>query len=528
MPLTVSDVLQVPALAVGRPVVRAGRAGLGTEVRWVHVSEQRRPAGTLSGGDLVLSIGAAIADPATDHADYLAELRDAGAVALVVELGQHLTTLPSTLVQAARRLRFPLVELRDTVRFIEVTEVVHARLLNDQYTRLQFTQTVTETFRSLLVAAAGVDEVVERAARLLGAPVVLEDLAHRAIGFAGEPARSLLRDWGARSRQAHATAPGTGTGWPEVPVGPPGERWGRLVVPRRVTDPGRASLVLRQAGETVTVLTRIAAATPATALEPQGRLLADLLDGRAGDDDERARAQALGFDPTGPFLVLVATTAAPGDRVVRDAVGDLRLSALVGVLRPGRVGVVVSGADAETPAHLRAHLDHDRVPVLATAARVAPTFDRLPGLLIEALRAADVALAFPQPGAFVWRPRDLGARGLAADLGDDRRLAGYVDDQLGPLLGMAAPRREPLLATLRAYLDSGGRMTGFAERIGVGRATAYGRLEKLAGVLDRDLTDPYQRTSIHLALLAYDGGRAQDGGATRPTAARSPASRSSP
>ncbi|MFD0489508.1 PucR family transcriptional regulator ligand-binding domain-containing protein [Saccharopolyspora spinosporotrichia] len=104
---TVADVLALPALRAGTPTVRAGRSALLNRVRWVHVSEQRQPAGTLSGGELILSIGAAVADPATDHLEYLTALRDAGAVGLVIELGQHLRSLPETLVQAARALRFP-------------------------------------------------------------------------------------------------------------------------------------------------------------------------------------------------------------------------------------------------------------------------------------------------------------------------------------------------------------------------------------------------------------------------------------
>ena len=108
-------------------------------MRWVHVSEQRNPAGTLTGGELVLSIGVAVADPTTDPVAYVAALQEAGAVGLVVELGQHVGALPTGLVEAARAARFPLVELTRAVRYVEVTEVVHARVLHRQYARLQFT-----------------------------------------------------------------------------------------------------------------------------------------------------------------------------------------------------------------------------------------------------------------------------------------------------------------------------------------------------------------------------------------------------
>ena len=72
---TLAEVLDLPVRKQAAPRMRAGSAGLDVPVRWVHVSEQRNPAGTLSGGELVLSIGVAAADPGTD----VAALRDAGA-----------------------------------------------------------------------------------------------------------------------------------------------------------------------------------------------------------------------------------------------------------------------------------------------------------------------------------------------------------------------------------------------------------------------------------------------------------------
>jgi purine catabolism regulator len=204
---TLAEVLDLPVLQAAAPRVRAGSGGLDVRVRWVHVSEQGDPAGTLSGGELVLSTGMAVADPATDPALYVAALQEAGAVALVVELGRHLRVLPAALVEAARAARFPLVELARAVRFVEVTEVIHARVLNDQYARLQFTQRVHDTFRTLTVERGEVARVLAEATGLIGVPVVLEDLGHRALSFAGEvtPA-ALLQDWTARSRQV-PTAP---------------------------------------------------------------------------------------------------------------------------------------------------------------------------------------------------------------------------------------------------------------------------------------------------------------------------------
>ncbi|MYW70840.1 PucR family transcriptional regulator ligand-binding domain-containing protein, partial [Pseudonocardia sp. SID8383] len=80
---TIADVLARPEVRAGAPAVRAGRAALGTPVRWVHVSEVADPAGTLPPGVLVLSVGVPVADPTTVPARYVDALRAAGAVGLV-------------------------------------------------------------------------------------------------------------------------------------------------------------------------------------------------------------------------------------------------------------------------------------------------------------------------------------------------------------------------------------------------------------------------------------------------------------
>ncbi|MBK1789128.1 PucR family transcriptional regulator ligand-binding domain-containing protein, partial [Prauserella cavernicola] len=101
MRLTVREVLELPEVSRGRPRVRAGSDALDGEVRWVHVSELADVAGTLSGGELVLSIGVVLAEPDTDFRAYVASLHASGAAALLVELGRHVSELPEGLVQAA-------------------------------------------------------------------------------------------------------------------------------------------------------------------------------------------------------------------------------------------------------------------------------------------------------------------------------------------------------------------------------------------------------------------------------------------
>jgi PucR family transcriptional regulator, purine catabolism regulatory protein len=522
---TLAEVLELPVLRAAAPRVRAGSAGLDVRVRWVHVSEQRDPAGTLSGGELVLSIGVAVSDPTGDPAAYVAALRDAGAVGLVVELGQHVRSLPTALVQAARAAEFPLVELTRAVRYVEVTEIVHARILNSQYARMQFLQRVHDTFRTLTVESGELSRVLTEAAALTGLPVVLEDLGHRALSFAGHPAAALLKDWTARSRQVPATTPPAASGpegWLTAPVGPRSRRWGRLVIPRRVVGGDaveEVSAVLTHAADALTIGRLLGDDSLGLELQAQGELLQDLLHGTTLDEPAlRARARALGL-PTGSPLtvVVVETTAAdPHDQEVLEAAvaaaRTLQAAAIVGRLAPGRVAVLAAARrarkdDARFPERIIELLPGESV-VTAAAAGPVTAFANLAAALAEAGFVVDVVTATQPRGPLrVWRSSDLGVRGLLWQLRADPRLQAFVDAQLAPLLRLDGRMRTQMLETLLAYLEADGGMTGFAAKIGLSRPAAYARLARLRQALHDDLDDPQTRLSLHLAMLALNQDR---------------------
>ncbi|WP_432573159.1 PucR family transcriptional regulator [Kineococcus sp. SYSU DK005] len=527
---TVADVLALPVLAAGAPRVLVGGAGLAAPVRWVHVSEQFEVAGTLGGGELLLSTGMGLLDARFDARRYLATLTGAGAVGLVVELGQHVRALPRELVRAAAAAGFPLVELHASVRFVEVTEQVHARILDEQHERLRFSERVHREFAPMGAGGAGLEEVVQRAAALTGRVVVLEDLGHRAVAFAGGGAAQVLLDWTARSRAAPAAGGGGPEGWLSAPVGPVGRRWGRLVLPAPGREGERCALVLERAAETLTVVRLLegaaaggAARGPAVARRAHDDLLRDLLRGRRGDEAElRARARALGLVLRGAFAPLaVHVPEGAEEEVVATAPRALRgaaLAGLAGVLRPRVVGVLVSAPAAalagDAPARLGRALAEGAPggPGALTlgAAPVAGTLAAAGEGLVEAAHVAEVAASLPhrRPGA-VHRAADLGARGLLWRLREDPRLHSWVEAQLAPLLG--APDGGRQLELLRGHLEAGGSMTRLAARLGLSRPAAYGRVERLRERLGRDLDDPEERLALHLALLARELGGA-DGG----------------
>jgi hypothetical protein len=132
MPLTLRQVLDLDVVRRGDPHVVAGAGRLDVPVRWVHALELTDVGRLLRGGELVLSTGIALPESPSGLADYVASLAQVGVAGLAVELGRRYTgALPPALVTAAAARGVPLVELRREVAFIEITEAVHARIIDE-------------------------------------------------------------------------------------------------------------------------------------------------------------------------------------------------------------------------------------------------------------------------------------------------------------------------------------------------------------------------------------------------------------
>ncbi len=235
---TVAEVLALGPVRSGAPRVLAGGDRLSAPVRWVHVIELAQAAHLLRGGELVLSTGIALPDDAAGLSRYVAELAAVGVSALGVELGSRYSrSLPPALVSAAADHQLPLIVLERETQFIEITEAVHALIIDAQLAELRSAERLHQVFTELAVSGAPAGEVVAQTATLAGCPAILENLAHQVLAFAplGQDAASLLAGFSARSR-AVSVAGRTGfdaaAGWLITVVGARGEDWGRLILLR--------------------------------------------------------------------------------------------------------------------------------------------------------------------------------------------------------------------------------------------------------------------------------------------------------
>lgn len=484
--LTVADVLADPVLQLGAPEVIVGGAALDADVRWVHVSDSAGVARLLDGGELLLSTGAGWPTAPEALREFVGALHRAGIAGIVVELGADQPRVPDAVAEVCREVGLALIALSSEIKFVAVTESVHRTLIAAQTDALHERQRLHELFTALSLQGAPADVVVAETARALGAPVVLENLAHEVIAY--ETLRTpVVEALGRRATADH------------VPVQARGVRWGTLLA-----LPGPAHAAGR-----LTVLEQGATALAFGCLADGGDAQWSLLAQRGIIDD-----------------LLGARFANPEDIVARLASGGFTLSDrhCHGIVARGAESAagLASRAREVGGAVVVAHVGEDDVALLslpgpqpltdALAVRIAgpartvfvgPPAEDVPGLLASLRAARDLAASdHSESGPRVRRVDDRPLERFVAALRDDQRLLAHSERMLAPLVAFDRERRGDLLDVLSALVAHPGNRSAAAAASHLSRSVFYQRLTLIGDLLDADLDDGETLAALHLALLA--------------------------
>ncbi len=516
--LTVRAALDLEVFRRTEVSVLAGEDRLDRPVRWVHTGEIPDIHRFLSGQEMLLTAGLGMGGTADLQRAFVRRLADAHAAVLVVELaGRMFATMPEAVIDEARAVGLPLVGLRDEIPFAEASAQIHEVLVELRVSRLIAEEATGQAFMDLLLADEDYVAMVKEVARRTGHPVVLEDVSHRMLAYAGATgeADDVVSDWGAHSRaihERHQPVLREGRGGPTAragsfrhvaacarrPVVLRGESWGWLHLLHGPDLPRPADLAaLERAAAAVAITLLSERESGARAAQRQGALLNRLQLGDIPGEKFIERALALGQDFRHRDLIVVVagrTTEADLGFVLREqgypaVVGDL------GDLDLAVAGLPRGAGDTELLARLTKHgLPGGVSRIVAPAA--------LPSAIRQSRSAASAATA-GRAGRLL-RFDDLGALRLLVALAEGPELSRYVEDELGPLLEHDALTSNPLLPTLRVFLRCGGNKARAAEALFVQRRTLYHRLDRLSAVLGFDLADVEVQQRLQLAVRGHD------------------------
>ncbi|MDQ1663869.1 MAG: hypothetical protein QOJ68_3849 [Blastococcus sp.] len=501
MPFTLADLVAVPSLGLS---ILAGAGALDHPVHWAHVSELLDPTPFLEGGELLLTVGLWFGEGVSAE-EYVARLSAVGVVGLAFGVAPAHAEVPAALIEAAARSSFPLLVVPGPTPFIAVSKVVSQALAAEQYEEITRSFRQQQRLTQAAVGEGGTAELVRQVAGEVGGWALLLDAAGgvRTAHPASAAARgSALEPHLGRLRTATAPASVALADVTEQVLLLP------LLIHRRVrgylavgTEARLTSGQRQLVHATASMLTLLL--EQATALRStEGRFRTAAFRLLITGDVEAARPTATdlwGGLPEDPVTVLVVAggaddrsnlaevaeaSAGPGERVFFADVDD-------------RLVVLLTGSGRA----------RDRVlEALRTMSEVA-------GGESSPVSLADLARGHREAGQALAAGRrhgrrhttfaDVGAEGLLSLVStpDGRAFAASL---LRPLTDTDALGRSELVGSLRAWLEHNGHWDGAATALGVHRHTLRSRIQRIEGLLNRDLDSPGVRAELWTALRLVD------------------------
>lgn len=523
---TLREVLDFDTLQRGRVEVLAGRSALDNTVRWVHVSELPGISEQLRGGELVLTTGIALPSDRPGLVHYLRSLYNVGAVGVVFGLGpRYVRELPPEIVMTAERLGLPVMVLRRTMRFVDITEDVHARIVDAQMDELRATEAIHSTFTEMAMDGAAPAEIVRQLARMAVQPVALENLSHQVLTFSdvGGASSEVLDDWETQSRMVqttHRTTYDHVAGLLVAPVGARGQHWGRLVMVCQDEPLPRHRVMLERGAQALALSRMITRDHEVIERQTHRTLLTHLLKSSRPVRELVAEARALGVPLTKRRLVGVALrTRRPSESLLdrqanlkeiaeaaAEAVKIQGLDSLVGALDDTVVGVLISSPQGvDGPAMIDRFAKRLRGALAEQELVVAvgdPVDDAAEAreTLTEAVQVGDAAASLVED-RLVYRMPDVHLRGLLQWLRNDVRLQAFVERELAPLLEHDLQHGTSYVDMLGEFLMASRNKTVAAQRAHVSRPWMYECLAKIERILGVDLSSEESCVSLQVALM---------------------------
>src|SRR4030081_2027370 len=531
----------------------AGADGLDHPVEWVRLMET--PEVQPRAGDLMFTSGFPIKDDMAAQIRLVGRIADAGGAGLVVRPMPYLRKLPPEMASEADRLNVPLFTVGPDVQLIDLMAPLLERIINAEHWRLKRSMEIHRRFTELVLDGKGVTEICRTLADLLESSVTIEDasfhlLAH--AGSSGDPHRKetilkqgtpqrVLFDPQIQRMLREVEAKRAPVKVPPFPhVGMSRER---LIAPTLAANqvlgyisaldhPPHNEEPAFMAIEQAALVLALAVAKERELSEVEGRVrgefLEDLLHGTYGDEAAAQRGpRHLGYPLHGGQIVMLVDIDDfrgfnRARQISEDAIQALKrefLRRVAAVVRISYARALVQGRSDQRVSLLPLGSEGDdyqvRVHALGVQIQQAiaewkPGFTvsvgfsgpaegpaGVAGSLREVTSVMESLARFKRWSQVVAVP-ELCLTGLLAAVTDER-LVDYSRRHLGPLIEHDTSRKGNLVATLRAYLETGEQQQA-AQRLGAPPHTLRSRLDRIREISGVDLEDPETRLNLAVAL----------------------------
>ncbi|MHB1651612.1 MAG: PucR family transcriptional regulator [Desulfitobacteriaceae bacterium] len=532
--LTIAEVLKRPLFRHAEVV--AGSRGLARPIRWVHVLETAENACFLNGGELILSTGVGFGESPAKRLSYLNEVIQRKAVGLCIELGPYIPEIPFDMRELADHHEFPLVVFFQPVRFVDITLDLHESIVNRQTQALRELESYARDLQRLTLKTQSLPRILSHFQNMTHAQTFF--LSHEGPTlFAPSMPKSVQEELTNLLRSALLTlqpVPQTGGRLPisdrkhcfYQPVIAMGNVLAYLGVIFYDNEPDEFFTLLLDYTATAIaqILLRKMFAQERT-LDNENRLLEDILQGRAGTEEQLRSLMGISHKSLRIPHYWAAILEIPQEKPLYTEESDSPFHDLLAIFRfllikqgfrpllrsKGQklyLLLLVTGPEKNRRDFLLQafkELEHACQQTLSSETLLHFGISNSSGdygRVLQAFREAEQVLSilgeFQSPFF-----EDLGVYRILLQVGHDV-LESFITDYLEPLLYYDQTHKSKLLDTLRVFLFYSLSKQEAADKLYIRRQTLYHRLEKIEELLGENYLKPENRLSLELALRAYD------------------------
>ncbi|WP_254776981.1 PucR family transcriptional regulator [Paenibacillus sp. yr247] len=535
--LTVQEVLRRPSFK--QAYVAAGEQGLQRLVRWVHIIEVIQFEQLLQGGEMILTTGAAFKSDTESFMIYLEQLINNNVSCLCIEMGHYLSSIPQAWIHAAETYNLPLIIFPQAVRFIDITQDIHAHIINQHHKALQDLEKISREFHRMTLSSQGVSHVLGLLQSSTKAQVIYvpQDGQPKFIPQLGSRESSKWLDFldgrlveSSNNRNTVSLSVLEEEGQTVIiqPVGAMGKTWAHLILVLNRKPQEYEYLILDSASLSIAQDLLRKRYIEERKLYSQTLWVDDLLHLRIRDEEQIKvlignEFKQLNELPYHVILIEFEHEQAEGQTTMVDGIESLGIHLSLAVrsvfeqhtfhplitLKNNRLVVVAFDKAPKRPSKDRLQQVFQSLGLTKAEEEIRLTigvgqrnrsFMQAHLSYQEALQAISLAPTLQGKVLFF---DELGVFQLLFHIADKQILHSFVRTYLGPIIDHDQMKGSELLRTLKVYLDSDGSKQIAAQQLFIVRQSLYYRLEKMEELLGADYMLPEKRLALQVGIRAY-------------------------
>ena len=458
--LELTQLVEVPEL--GLRLVVGSEVALPRVVSWAHATEMTDPRPHLRDSELVCTVGSALLDAAS-CARLVEAVHATGSAGICFGIGEVHTQIPRALVKECRRLSVPLIEMAHGVPFLAINDVLAEARVREQTGSSQRSTELVSKLLAALRENATLDDIVHVASLALGGILRYDLLSAATESVVTEP--SSTQDVATSGELSITTMEGNLLRWQGEAPGPDLDLLstiGRILEIARQEKSDHDNQDRQRIGQLFSLV--------AEGLADSAALLPELL--KAGLVYSEITISAWPAE-TAPLLAAQLPGTLIADTPEITFMVTTNPEAVVETARD--LGLVCGHGSPVDVTHISRGISEARATL-----RLARRQGKAAGP--ESLTSL-TGLLEQQP--FV-------------------RLIPFIDQLIQPLIDQDGLRGSQLLDTLRTFIDQHGSLQATADFQYLHVNTVRYRLGRIASIVGRNPLEDGDRTSLAIALWAFD------------------------